>query len=82
MMEGEDEASEDDRGFNNKSVLQRASIVAAGPIFNFIMAIAFSLILVASVGFDRPVLSEVMDGYPAKEAAPWLHWWYRLEPLS
>lgn len=68
MMEGEDEASDDDRGFNNKSVLQRASIIAAGPIFNFIMAIAFSFILVASVGFDRPVLTEVMDGYPAKEA--------------
>lgn len=68
MMEGEDEASEDDRGFNNKSVLQRASIVAAGPIFNFIMAIAFSLILVASVGFDRPVLTDVMEGYPAQEA--------------
>lgn len=68
MMEGEDEASEDDRGFNNKSVLQRASIVAAGPIFNFIMAIAFSLVLVASVGFDRPVLTDVMDGYPAAEA--------------
>ncbi|MDE7313047.1 MAG: RIP metalloprotease RseP [Eubacterium sp.] len=68
MMEGEDEASDDDRGFNNKSVLQRASIVAAGPIFNFIMAIAFSLILVASVGFDRPVLTDVMEGYPAAEA--------------
>ena len=68
MMEGEDEASDDDRGFNNKSVLQRASIVAAGPIFNFIMAIAFSLVLVASVGFDRPVLTDVMEGYPAAEA--------------
>lgn len=68
MMEGEDEASEDDRGFNNKTIPQRFSIVAAGPIFNFIMAFIFSLILVASVGFDRPVLSDVMDGYPAKEA--------------
>lgn len=68
MMEGEDEASSDDRGFNNKTVLQRFSIVVAGPVFNFIMAIVFSIILVASVGFDRPVLSEVMDGYPAKEA--------------
>lgn len=68
MMEGEDEASDDDRGFNHKTVLQRASIVAAGPIFNFIMAIAFSLILVASVGFDRPVLTDVMEGYPAQEA--------------
>ncbi|MCI8890978.1 MAG: RIP metalloprotease RseP [Eubacterium sp.] len=68
MMEGEDEASDDSRSFNNKTVLQRVSIVAAGPVFNFIMAIAFSLILVASVGFDRPVLSDVMDGYPAQEA--------------
>jgi len=68
MMEGEDEASDDDRGFNHKTVLQRASIVAAGPVFNFIMAIAFSMILVASVGFDRPVLSDVMEGYPAQEA--------------
>ena len=68
MMEGEDGESQDDRAFNSKSVWARISVVAAGPIFNFIMAIAFSLILVASVGFDRPVLSEVMDGYPAKEA--------------
>lgn len=68
MMEGEDEASSDDRGFNNKSVLQRLSIVAAGPVFNFIMAIVFSVILVASVGVDRPVLSEVMEGFPAQEA--------------
>ncbi len=58
MMEGEDEASEDDRGFNNKTIPQRFSIVAAGPVFNFIMAFAFSLILVASVGFDRPVLTD------------------------
>lgn len=68
MMEGEDEASDDDRGFNNKSIPQRFSIVAAGPVFNFIMAFAFSFILVASVGFDRPVLKDVMEGYPAQEA--------------
>ncbi len=68
MMEGEDEASEDDRGFNNKTVLQRFSIVFAGPLFNFIMAFAFSLIVVASVGFDRPVLTDVTPGYPAQEA--------------
>lgn len=68
MMEGEDEESADDRSFNNKSVLQRASIVAAGPIFNFIMAFAFSLIIVGAAGFDKPVLSGVMKGYPAQEA--------------
>ncbi len=68
MMEGEDEDSTDDRSFNNKSVLQRFSIIVAGPLFNFIMAVAFSLILVGSVGFDRPVLLDVTDGYPAQEA--------------
>ncbi len=68
MMEGEDEESADDRGFNNKSVPQRLSIVAAGPVFNFIMAFAFSFILVASAGFDRPVLTKVQEGFPAQEA--------------
>ncbi len=68
MMEGEDEASADERGFNNKTIPQRFAIVAAGPVFNFIMAFVFSLILVASVGFDRPVLTDVMEGYPAQEA--------------
>lgn len=68
MMEGEDEESVDARSFNSKSVPQRISIVAAGPVFNFIMAFVFSLIIVGSVGFDRPVLKDVMDGYPAKEA--------------
>lgn len=68
MMEGEDEDSADDRSFNHKTVWQRFSIVAAGPIFNFIMAFAFSLIVVACVGFDRPVLTDVMEGYPAQEA--------------
>ncbi len=68
MMEGEDEDSSDSRGFNHKSIPRRFSIVAAGPVFNFIMAFIFSLILTASVGFDRPVLTDVMDGYPAQEA--------------
>lgn len=68
MMEGEDEESVDDRSFNSKTVPQRISIVAAGPVFNFIMAFAFSLILVGSVGFDRPVLTGVKEGFPAQEA--------------
>ncbi len=68
MMEGEDEESADDRSFNEKTVLQRASIVAAGPIFNFIMAFVFSLILVGAAGYDEPVLSGVMEGFPAQEA--------------
>ena len=39
MMEGEDAESGDDRAFGKKSVWARMSVVAAGPIFNFLMAV-------------------------------------------
>lgn len=68
MMEGEDGESQDERSFNSKSVWARISVVAAGPIFNFIMAWVFALIVMASVGFDRPVLTSVKEGFPAAEA--------------
>lgn len=68
MMEGEDAESDDERAFGKKSVWARISVVAAGPIFNFIMALVFSIILMGCVGYDKPVLSGVMEGYPAEEA--------------
>ena len=68
MMEGEDAESDDERAFGKKSVWARISVVAAGPIFNFIMALVFSIILMGCVGYDKPILSGVMEGYPAEEA--------------
>lgn len=68
MMEGEDDASDNERAFNNKSVWARMSVVFAGPFFNFIMAFVFSMILIGCVGYDRPVVSDVIDGYAAQEA--------------
>lgn len=68
MMEGEDENSQDDRAFNNKSVCARMSVVFAGPFFNFIMAFVFAVILLGCAGYDRPVITDVMDGYAAQEA--------------
>ncbi|MDD6194493.1 MAG: RIP metalloprotease RseP [Lachnospiraceae bacterium] len=67
MMEGEDEESSDGRAFNNKSVWQRFAIVAAGPIFNFIMAFVLSVILIGAIGYDAPVITGVMEGYSAEE---------------
>ena len=49
MMEGEDEESGDDRAFNKKGVWARISVVAAGPVFNFIMAVVFSVVVAFSV---------------------------------
>lgn len=68
MMEGEDEESATEGSFGSKSVWARISVVAAGPIFNFIMAFVFSLIMISCLGFDRPVLNGVTEGYPAAEA--------------
>ena len=68
MMEGEDSESQDNKAFNNKSVWARISVVAAGPIFNFIMAFIFSFILVCCTGYDIPVLADVSEGYAAEEA--------------
>lgn len=68
MMEGEDGDSDDIRSFQKKSVWARISVVAAGPIFNFIMAFVFAFILILCIGYDKPVIYDVMEDYPAQEA--------------
>lgn len=68
MMEGEDDKSDNPRAFPNKSVWARMSVVFAGPFFNFIMAFVFALIIILCVGYDAPVISDVIDGYAAQEA--------------
>lgn len=73
MFEGED-GLENGNGtpskgaFPNASVWARISTVFAGPFFNFLLAFVLAMIVVGYAGSDRPVLLDVMDGYPAKEA--------------
>ena len=67
-MLGEDEDSEDERAFINKSVWQRMAIVLAGPFFNFLLAFVLSLFLVGFMGADPSVVGEVESGSPAQEA--------------
>ena len=67
-MMGEDDADDMSEGsFNSKSVWARISVIAAGPVFNFIMALIFSIILVAWIGYDAPVVQGVDKGYSAIE---------------
>ena len=68
MMLGEDEECQDERAFGSKSVWARISVLVAGPFFNFILAFLLSLFVLGSIGIDRPVLSGVMEGFPAQEA--------------
>lgn len=68
-MMGEDDADDVSEGsFNSKSVWARISVVVAGAVFNFILALVFAIIVVGFVGYDEPVLSGVIDGFPAQEA--------------
>ena len=68
MMLGEDENEADEHAFNNKSVWARISVVAAGPIFNFLLAFLLSMALIGATGYDTTQLKGVLDGYPAQAA--------------
>lgn len=68
MMLGEDEATMEPGSFASKSVWARISVIAAGPIFNFILAFLLSLFIVGSIGYDAPVVLKVTEGSPAAEA--------------
>ncbi len=68
MMEGEDSQSDDDRSFQKKSVWARISVVAAGPIFNFIMAFVLAVIILGNIGISTPTVAQVEDGYGAQAA--------------
>ena len=67
-MGEDDEATDSPGNFNNKSVWARISVIAAGPIFNFILAFILASILTGMVGYDKPEAGAVEEGYPAKEA--------------
>lgn len=71
MMAGEfDEDPEcaKEGSFVNKSVGARISIIAAGPFFNFLFAWILAVIVISNIGIDKPVLTDVTEGYPAIEA--------------
>lgn len=52
--------------FDNKPVLQRIAIVAAGPLFNFLFAIiAYAVILMVGVTKLAPIVGDVLPESPA-----------------
>ena len=50
MMVGEDDDDDSEGSFNKASVWARISVVAAGPIFNFILAFVFAMIITSVAG--------------------------------
>ncbi|SNC58315.1 sigma E protease regulator RseP [Sodalis endosymbiont of Henestaris halophilus] len=55
--------------YNHKTVEQRAAIIAAGPLFNFLFAIfAYWLVFLIGVPINRPVIGEVAPNSIAAQA--------------
>lgn len=67
-MLGEDEELEDERSFNKKKVWPRISVIAAGPIFNFILAFVLSMAIIGSIGYDPAKISMLYKSMPMIEA--------------
>ena len=66
-MEGEDEASDDERSFSKASVSKRIAIVLAGATVNIIFAIIIYFTLSASSGtYISNEVEETLDGYAAQ----------------
>lgn len=68
MMLGEDDTCEDPGAFNKKGVWARISTIAAGPIFNFLLAFFLAIFVISGVGYDPAEVTTVIDGYPAANA--------------
>ena len=68
-MLGEDMEAGDAPGtFQAASVWGRISVVAAGPIFNFILAFVLSVIIVGAMGYEPATVLSVEKGSAAEEA--------------
>ncbi len=66
-MMGEDDVDDmSEGGFNSKSVWARIAVVAAGAVFNFILAFIFAVIIVGYAGYDEPIISGVVPGFSAE----------------
>lgn len=68
MMKGEDEDNTAEGSFNSKSVWRRIAVIAAGPLFNFILAFFGALVIISIVGYDPPRILQVKEDSAAWEA--------------
>lgn len=68
IMQGEDEDDTTTGSFQSAKVWQRILVVAAGPVFNFILAFVCALVVIFGAGADVCTVYEVHDDSPAAQA--------------
>lgn len=64
-MEGEDGESTDPRSFGQKSILQRASVLFAGPFFNIVLAVILLIPVFMYMGAPSTTLGQIIPDSPA-----------------
>ena len=67
-MMGEDGEVDDERSFSAKSPLRRISIIIAGVVMNYILAIIIFTAVSFNFGFAKPVVNTVAENSGAVEA--------------
>lgn len=67
-MLGEDEEETGEGSFNSKSVWARMSVIAAGPLFNLLLAFLLSIIVISYAGSGPARVIEVAEGSPEAAA--------------
>lgn len=67
-MEGENEQSEDSRGFQSKPALVRFLVVVAGPLMNFVLAILIFMSMYLYAGIETTKIGVLMPDMPAIQA--------------
>lgn len=67
-MMGEEESVEDERSFSAKSPLRRISIIIAGVVMNYLLAIFIFTAITYNFGYRTTTAGEIDKGTPAYEA--------------
>lgn len=67
QMLGAEDDSDDPRAFCNKSPLKRLLIMIAGPLMNFVMAVALFFFYSMNIGIPTTIINNVDIGYPAQQ---------------
>lgn len=63
-----EEAEVKGASFLDKSPFARFCIIAAGPVFNFILAYVLAVVILSWAGYDAPILAGVTENQPAQAA--------------
>ncbi|MEG1287044.1 MAG: RIP metalloprotease RseP [Clostridium sp.] len=67
-MLGEEEDVEDKRSFSSKSPLRRISVILAGSIMNFLLALVLFILILSKNGYTVPEVGVVKENTPAYES--------------